>query len=124
MLYSCGAPSQVVARPTGNKRAYTETAVTTDATWKKLVELTPSKDREFDLAYFAAGCSEDIWIRLKWAGAVITPVIPVMGKTYPQFWVPSEYAKVKGDGVKKFVLEVKQVTASGTAYGEIVGEES
>jgi hypothetical protein len=123
VLYSSGAPTQVIPRPVGNKRAFTKTAVTTSAAWQTLVELTPTKDKTFDLAYFAAGCTEDVWIRLKWNGTVITPVIPVMGKTYPQFWVPSEYQKVTGDGSKKFVLEVMQISASGTAYGEIVGEE-
>jgi hypothetical protein len=46
-----------------------------------------------------------------------------MAKTYPQFWVPSEYKKVAGDGNKKFTLEVMQISTSGSAYGEIVGEE-
>ena len=123
VLMSAGAPEKVIPRPIGNKRAYTETPVTTSADWQTLVELTPTKDKNFDLAYFAAGCDQDIWIRLKWNGSVITPVIPVMANTYPQFWVPSEYKKVTGDGSKKFTLEVQQISASGSAYGEIVGEE-
>ena len=126
VLMSVGAPEKVIPRPIGSKRAYTETAVSAPASpkWATLVELTPTKDKTFDLAYFAAGCTDDIWIRLKWNGTVITPWIPVMGKTYPQFWVPSEYKKVTGDGSKKFTLEVQQMSGSGgTAYGEIVGEE-
>jgi len=123
-LSSGGAPAEVVAKPKGNKRVYNTTAVTTTATYQTLVSLTPKKDKVFELAYFAAGCDEDIWIRLKWDGSVITPEIPVMAKTFPQFWVPSEYQKVTGDGTKKFELEVKQITTSGSAFGEIVGEET
>lgn len=123
VLYSSGA-TEVTPKPKGNKRAYTTTAVTTSSSWQTLVELTPTKDKVFDLAYFAAGCDQDIWIRLKWDGEVISPVIPVMALTFPQFWVPSEYQRVTGDGTKKFELEVMQVSASGSAYGEIVGEET
>ena len=113
----------VNARPGGNKRNFNTTAVATTASYQTVVELTPTKDKAFNLAYFAAGCDEDIWIRLKWDGSVITPEIPVMGKTFPQFWVPPEYQVVKGDGAKKFELEAKYISTSGSCFGEIVGEE-
>ncbi len=118
-----GASPEVVARPKGDKRAYNADAVTTGADYAKVCEIVVTKDKTFDLAYFSCGCDQDIWIRLKWSGDVITPEIPVMAKTFPQFWVPSEYKKVIGDGAKKFELEVKQISASGSAFGEVVGEE-
>lgn len=117
-------PGTVTPRPIGNKREFNTTAVTTSGSWQTLEELTPAKDKSFDMAYFAAGCDEDIWIRLQWDGTVITPEIPVMGKTFPQFWVPNEYKKVLGDGTKKFTLQVKQMSTSGSAFGELVGEET
>lgn len=118
-----GASPEVVARPKGNKRAYNTDAITTNGDYAKVCEIVVAKDKTFDLAYFSCGCDEDIWIKLHWDGSKITPEIPVMAKTFPQFWVPSEYKKVTGDGTKKFELYVKQITASGSAFGEIVGEE-
>lgn len=116
-------PNEVVARPKGNKRAYNTSAVATGADYAKICELLVTKDKTFDLAYFSCGCDQDIWVKLLWGGSVITPEIPVMAKTMPQFWVPSEYQKVVGDGTKKFELQAKQITATGSAFGEIVGEE-
>lgn len=118
-----GTSPEVVARPKGDKRAYNTDAITTNGDYAKVCELVITKDKTFDLAYFSCGCDKDIWIKLHWNGSKITPEIPVMGLTMPQFWVPSEYQKVVGDDIKKFELYVKQVTESGSAFGEIVGEE-
>jgi len=117
-------PETVTPKPKGSTREFNTTAVTTTNTYATLVELIPTDKKDFDLAYFSAGCDEDIWIRLKWGSDVITPDIPVMAKTFPQFWVPSEYKKVTGDGTTKFTLEVKYMSAAGSAFGEIVGEET
>lgn len=117
-------PSEVIARPKGDTRAFNETAITTSDTYQKVCEIIVTEEKVFDLAYFACGCDKDIWIKLHWKGKKISPEIPVMANAYPQFWVPSEYQKVEGDGVKKFELFVKQISASGSAFGEIVGEEA
>lgn len=122
-LRSLGFSSKVIPRPIGNKRNSNTTALTTTASYQTVTDLTPTKNKTFELAYFAAGCDQDIWIRLKWDGEVITPEIPVMAKSFPQFWVPLEYQKVTGDGSKKFELEAKQIATSGSCFGEIVGEE-
>lgn len=116
-------PSEVVARPKGNKRAFNETAITTTAAYQKVCEIVVANGKTFDLAYFSCCCDKDIWIRLLWGGDVITPEILVLAKSMPQFWVPSEYQKVVGDGTKKFELQVKWITFEGSAFGEIVGEE-
>lgn len=118
-----GSSPEVIARPKGDTRAYNTDAITTSASWQTICELVVTKDKTFDLAYFSAGCTEDIWIKLLWDGSKIGPEIAVMAKTMPQFWVSSDYEKVTGDGTKKFELQVKQITASGSAFGEIVGEE-
>lgn len=118
-----GSSPEVIARPKGDKRAYNTDAITTSDTYQKVCELVVTEGKTFDLAYFGCGCDKDIWIKLLWSGEKITPEIPVMGKTMPQFWVPSEYKKVVGDGTKKFELQVKWVTEAGSAFGEIVGEE-
>ena len=112
---------KMIVKPRGNERVFNTTAITTTSSYQTVCELEIEQDESFDLAMFACGCDKDIWFRLLFKGKVITPEIIGMGLTYIQIWVPSGYKKVIEAG--KFTLQVKYVSAAGSAFGEIVGDK-
>jgi len=122
---------RVIPKPTGPIVAQGSLAAPTTS-YTVVAELTPNKDKRFQLTKIAVSCSEDIIVQLYWGGEALSIPYYVMAKLPFTDWFPLDYHAItheqylKGNGNTKLSLKAK-IPSGGTAAevnGEIVGEET
>ena len=113
---------EATARPKGGVRV--KGSATTTAAYATVAEYTVLTDYKLELAKILVSCPNDVMYQLLWNGVVVSPEVYVAGKVPFTDWFPWEYVYMRGDGSKKFQLQVKYPTggAAATCHAEIVGE--
>lgn len=114
--------AEATARPKGG--VLVKGSATTTAAYATVAEYTVPTDYKLELAKILVSCPNDVMYQLLWNGTVISPEVYVAGKVPFTDWFPWEYKYMRGDGSKKFQLQVKYPTggAAATCHAEIIGE--
>jgi hypothetical protein len=122
VLYSVGAPENIIPKPTGEKKVKGCKLVGT--TYDVVCELTVTKGKTFHPAKITASSLDDFWVKLVFAGEDISIEYYVGAGVPFTNWFPWGWHPCVGDGFKKVQLQAKSETAAATTvYGEICGEE-
>ncbi|MEM2905072.1 MAG: hypothetical protein QW587_04960 [Candidatus Bathyarchaeia archaeon] len=123
-----GGCSQVIARPTGGKRALG--SATTTSAYQTVITITPPSGKRLKIAKSLVSCTEDTYYRFLWNGQAIRDVGSVDGEVYvaaripfPDWYGWGFGGEMLGDGSKSFTVQVRQVTATGTCYFEVDYDE-
>jgi len=122
-------PLAVMAWPLGRvTKKGTSASVSTSYT--TVCEITPTKDKTFELANFSiSGYGDDIFVKLVWQSKDLTPVFYIMEHLPFVQWFPPHYftgegKPLLGDGSSKLQLQVRAEDGTITVCdGELVGDE-
>jgi len=115
--------SPIIARPMGG--VHEKGAIMTGAGYATVCQRLVTNGKQFQLAKTMVSSKEDVYYKLLWNAADISPEIYVPAKTPLPDWYPWNYETMVGDGVKTIDLQARTPPGgtNATCNAEIVGEE-